>query len=481
MKRNKFSLTHYKLATFSQGELIPVSCMEVLPGDSFQQKTSALIRVSPLVAPMMHPVNVRIHHWYVPLRLIWDDFEDFITGGPDGDDATVAPYLLLGGSHPVEGSTFDYLGCPLNTPALPISALPIRAYQLIWNEWYRDQDLQTAATVQKVSGQDTLTTWALQNAGWEKDYFTTARPWPQKGPEVTIPLGNEAAVVFEEGANVRTIQRSSGAAASAIEVVEAGGAAGTALTAYADLTTATSVSINDLREAMALQRFAEARARYGSRYVEYLRYLGVRSSDARLQRPEYLGGGRETLQISEVLQTGVTTSGSTAGVGNLKGHGIGVAKSNRYRRFFEEHGLVLTLMSVLPKTMYFKGSSRMWNRTTKEDYFQRELQHIGQQEVLNREVYGASLAPNDVWGYQDRYDEYRRQESSIAGEFRSTLNYWHMARDFTSQPTLNGDFVKSNPTNRVYQSTTTDQLLAMVHHSVQARRMLSKRGSSFIK
>lgn len=480
MKRNKFSLSHYKLATFDQGELIPVTWMEVLPGDSFQQKTSALIRMSPLVAPMMHPVNVKIHHWFVPLRLIWDDFEDFITGGPDGMDDTEYPYINFTGSHPTQGSIFDYLGLPIDFDD-QVSALPLRAYQTIWNEWYRDQDLQPAVTVNHGSGIDNTTAWTLQSPAWEKDYFTSSRPWPQKGPDVTIPIGGSADVVFQEGVATRTLQRSSNAAASAIEVTEAGGASGTDITAYADLTTATSVSITALREALALQRFAEARSRYGSRYVEYLRYLGVRSSDSRLQRPEYLGGGRETLQISEVLQTGVTTSGNVAGVGNMKGHGIGVAKSNRYRRFFEEHGIIMTLMSVTPKTMYFKGVHRSWFRQTKEDYFQRELQHIGQQEVLNREVYGASATPDTIWGYQDRYDEYRRMESSIAGEFRSTLNYWHMARDFSSQPTLNADFVKSNPTNRVYQSTSTDQLLCMIHHSVQARRQLSKRGSSYIR
>ncbi len=246
----------------------------------------------------------------------------------------------------------------------------------------------------------------------------------------------------------------------------------------ADLTAASSVSINDLRTAFALQRYEEARARYGSRYTEYLRYLGVRSSDARLQRPEYLGGGKQTIQFSEVLQTGPDTE--DAGVANLKGHGISAVRSNRYRRFFEEHGLVISLLSVKPKTIYAQGSAKMWYRRTKEDYWQRELQAIGQQGILNRELYAASTAPEEVFGYQDRYDEYRRMESGIAGDFRNTLDYWHYARIFATPPALNADFVKAVPTKRVNAVQTEDVLWIMVRHNIQARRMLAASGRSFI-
>jgi hypothetical protein len=246
---------------------------------------------------------------------------------------------------------------------------------------------------------------------------------------------------------------------------------------YADLTNATAASINDLREAFALQRYAEARMRYGARYSEYLRYLGIKSSDARLQRPEYLGGGKQTLQFSEIIQAAGTTDGSATGVGDLKGHGIGALRSNRYRRFFEEHGYVITLMSVMPKTMYMNGLPRTWSRTTKEDFFQKELQHIGQQEVLNKEVYAQHSTPGGTFGYQDRYDEYRRSESTIAGDFRDTLDHWHMARVFTSDPTLNSTFITANPTDRIFQSTSTDSLWIMANHSIQARRMVSKLGT----
>lgn len=205
--------------------------------------------------------------------------------------------------------------------------------------------------------------------------------------------------------------------------------------------------------------------------------MGVRSSDARLQRPEYLGGGKQALQISEVLQT-APESGD--GVGNLAGHGISAVRSNRYRRFFEEHGYVFSFVSVKPRTVYMQGLARTWNRRTKEDFWQRELQHIGQQEILNKEIYAAHAQPDNTFGFQDRYDEYRRTESSVAGEFRSTLKDWHMARDFSSAPALNADFIKSNPTTRVYQSTDTDQLYIMASHSIQARRLVAGAGSSFI-
>lgn len=489
MRRSKFSLSHYRLMTGNMGYLYPLAVTEVLPGDTMQQSTSLLIRCAPMLAPVMHPVRVRIHHWYVPHRLCWDEWEDFITGGPDGHDASVFPTINTDPTNGVvAGSLGDHMGLPLGVPSLSVSALPFRAYALIWNEHYRDQDLQPELVVSDASGVDTTTSTTLQQVAWEKDYFTSARPWEQKGPTVTIPIGTSAPVnaVYPPPAPWRARVPVTGAANPGPISSNATGEvySGTLGLGFdpqgglnADLSGASAITINRLREAFAIQRFEEARARYGSRYTEYLRYLGIRSSDARLQRPEYLGGGKQTIQFSEVLQT---AEGADP-VGDMKGHGIGAMRSNRYRRFFEEHGLVISVMSVQPKTMYMQGLSRQWSRRVKEDFWQRELQHIGQQEVLNKEVYAAHTNKEGVFGYQDRYDEYRRKESSVAGEFRQTiLNHWHLARDFASDPALNASFVACNPTERIFASTETDTLYVMAQHSIQARRMVAKMGTSFI-
>lgn len=492
MKRNKFSLSNYKLMSCDMGELVPVGLTEVLPGDTVQQATSALIRVSPLLAPVMHPVHVRIHHWFVPHRIVWDDFEDFITGGPDGTSTPTHPFVPF--TNPTKGSLADYMGVPPGTYSVDANALPFRAYNMIYNEWYRDQDLQNELAISKASGSDTTTATSLKKVCWEKDYFTTARPWTQKGNEVSLPLGTEAPVKSSDVFKFKS-KTSGGTGAgyydSDTDHAGVNNRSGSWMdndelqfddpsNVFADLSGATAASVNQIREAFALQRYKEARARYGSRYTEYLRYLGIKSSDARLQRPEYLGGGKQTIQFSEVLQSSPTTSGTpNDGVGSLKGHGLSAVRSNRYRRFFEEHGYIVSVLSVKPKTMYAQGLQRTLFRGTKEDYFQRELQHIGQQEVKNKEVYALHSTPDGTFGYQDRYDEYRRSESSVAGDFRdSTLNYWHLGRTFGSDPALNGSFVECDPGKRVFiDQGSDDHLYVMAMHSIQARRMLAKMGS----
>lgn len=482
------------------GSLIPCGLTEVLPGDTMQHSANVLVRFAPLQAPVMHPFHVRMHHFYVPNRLIWDDFEDFITGGPDGNDSSTYPTITFsGGSGAAVGSLADYLGVPTGVDQLEVSALPFRAYAFIFNEFYRDQDLVTDLTIDTTSGSDTTTNTTLQNVAWERDYFTVARPWEQKGTAVSLPLGTTAPVkgighvAGTWDITSGTINESGGATVTAANTDGERWASDNSgrsvylkqLAAdtdhpdvYADLSSATAASITDLREAFGLQRYAEARARYGSRYTEYLRYCGVKSSDARLDRPEYLGGGRQTIQFSEVLQT---AEGTGTAVGELKGHGIGAMRSNRYRRFFEEHGWILSLISIRPKTVYQDGLQRHWNRRTKEDFFQKELQHIGQQEILNKEIKAGHATPEGVFGYGDRYDEYRHAWSGIAGDFKGNLNHWHIANTYSSDPSLNSDFVKCVPNaSQIFSSATDDVVYFMVNHRMQARRMLSKTGYSAV-
>lgn len=480
MKRFKHNLSHYRLATMDMGKLVPINLIETIPGDTFQLSTSALIRVTPMLAPIMHPVTVRIHHWFVPFRLLWDDWEDFITGGPDGEGAATAFPTNGTSLEVVEGSLFDHLGVrPATYEAGLINSMPVRAYNKIYNEWYRDQDL-IAPVNEDQNG--------VLKVAWEKDYFTSARPWAQKGPAVTLPLGSSAPVVTD---GVLTLSagvpnstqamkwKDNGTDVS-IDSTQAAGTTEDANVFYlsgmkTDLTNATAVDVREVRLAFALQRYQEARAQYGSRYTEYLRYLGIKPSDARLQRPEYLGGGKQTIAFSEVLRTGNNPEADPENsIGEMAGHGIAALRSNRFRYFCEEHGYIVSLVSVRPKSMYLDSLPRLWSKRTKEEFYQRELELIGQQEIRNSEIFasGTASADNQTFGYQDRYAEYRRLFSQVAGEFRDVLDHWHLGRIFSSLPTLNQSFIDCDPTKRVFAEQTQNSLWCMFNHSIQARRMV---------
>lgn len=474
LKRSKHNLSHYRLLTCNMGELIPCGCVEVLPGDTFQHQTSALVRVSPLVAPVMHPVQVRIHHFFVPNRILWTSWEDFITGGADGNNSDTVPTVSHTGT-PSNEPLLDYLGVPPVASLTGINALPVRAYNKIYDEYYRDQDLVTELGT---TNQDDMN---IHNIAWEKDYFTEARPWEQKGSAVSVPIGSEAPIntALNTGGEVSVYSDAAAAwqhlnsGVSPLQVSTTAATEGEKL--YADLSSATGVDINDLREAFALQRFKEARAQYGSRYTEYLAYLGVDSEDSRLQRPSYVAGGRQTISFSEVLQTAPEAASSSV-VGELKGHGIAALRSNRYRRFFKEHGWLLTLLSVRPKAMYEDALHRKFIRTDKEDFYQKELELIGQQEVYNKEIYAPNTSTGDtVWGYTNRYREYTEEPSLVHGEFRTTLDHFHMARDHSSQPTLNQSFIECDATKRIHADTSSDSLWVMVNHNLKARRMVRRR------
>jgi hypothetical protein len=471
MKRSKQSWSHNHNTTFDMGELIPLAWYDVFPATTIQLQSAMLVRTNPLLTPLYHPVYANIVHMFCPYRLIWDDWEDFITGGKDGNQTPTHPYIDF--TAPAAGSLADYLGLPSETygHTESLNALPFRAYALFYNEHIMDTELQTALTIDTTSGADTTTSIDLKNVNWAKDYFVGARSAPQLGTQTTVPVGDEAVVNVtpDISAGSATLDNSGADTPGFITSYNA-----TTGKVYADLSTATGVDINDLRLALSIQRFQEARQRYGSRYVEYLRYLGVKGGriDARLQRPEILAHGRQSIAFSEVVST---ADSGTDIVGTLRGHGIAATRTNKVRRFIEEHGIVMTLAYVRPKAMYMNGIHKKWLKTTKEEYFNKELQYVGDQEVENREIYAKHATPQGTFGYVGRYDEYRYHPSFVSGNMaESTYNTWHLGRDITSTPALNSSFITCSPTKRVFANTSDDALIVASNHKTIVRVPMTK-------
>lgn len=521
-KRAKFNLSNFHNCTFKMGTLYPVNLMEVLPGDTIQMNTSIFLRLAPMVAPVMHPTYVFSHTFYWPSRLIKTlldgaidfDFEAFITGGVNGEDVQSIPQIILNANNAPVGSLPDAFGLPVQTlkdsNTFSVNMLPFAAYYHIWNEYYRDQDLQDPISFEQwVANYTRADAWPILQPCWSKDYFTTARPWPQLGPEVTVPVnltsggsplitattnisgngtpqfnvvgGKGLAQTLTKSNNDQNITYNGTTTGAGdfgrLNWVDPKLAAETNITWNGGPDTTGNISINDLREGFAIQRFEEHRSLWGSRYEDLLRYLGVKPQDSRLQLPEYLGGFSSPVQFSEVLQT---SAGATGGVGDLYGHGISAARGRRIRRFIPEHGYVITLVCVRPIPVYSQGIERLWNKKTKYDFWTRELEHIGQQEILNKEVYADGTADDaNTFGFQNRYDEYRRGVSVVTGEFRTNQDFWTLARIFDNRPALNSDFVECNVSDRIFQvgKKNSDQLYAMVKNNVIARRLVSKNGN----
>lgn len=469
------------------GQLVPVGLTEVLPGDKFNHRSRALLRVQPLLKPVMHPVDVRIHHWFVPTRIIWSDWEDFITRA---DSELTIPTITL--TNQARGSLADHLGIPCDgTTDYELNALPFYAYNAIYNHAYRDQNL-----ISEVA-EDSL---ALQYIAWEKDYFTTARAEPQFGDAaIDIPFssGTEAPVrgvgvlapggtpswdqstgqtIHESGSNSATSGNTDGNRWSDNLVIRQDADALTYPDVYADLSAAVGggINVNDMRAAIAQQKFLEHRNRFGGRYEDYLRFNGIRPRDGRLSDPEYLGGGKNTISFSEVL---ATSDAGTLNVGDFTGHGITGVTTRPYRRFFEEHGYVVSLMSVRPRAIYSQLLPRHWLRSTVFDFWHKELEAQGPQEVFVKELYALNANATDVLGYNGRHDEYRHQQSYVSGEFRDggSEEDWHFGRDFSSAPALNSTLINCVPTDRVYADTATPELYTMVTHNLRATRPVSER------
>jgi hypothetical protein len=492
------------------GDLIPVFLEEVVPGDSFKVTSELFIRLAPMLAPVMHRVNVYTHFFFVPNRLVFDKWQDFITGGVDGQSAVVFPrvYISEVGSDMLGiGTLADYLGLPNMdvdfqfSDDFVFSALPFRAYQLIYNEYYRDQTLQPEVDFDK--GSVVLPTdWdklsPLRRRCWEKDYYTSALPWPQRGGDVMLPIGGSAPVILDPPSGVATSSFRSATGSAPTGAIEQGtisgdpfitvdGSPNTRLlydpngSLMADLEEATSTTVNEFRRSIRLQEWLEKNARAGSRYIEQiLSHFGVRSSDARLQRPEYLGGGKSPVVISEVLQTSSTDE--TTPQGNMAGHGVAVGNTHGFKKFFEEHGFIIGILSVLPRTGYFQGIPRKFSKFDKFDYFWPSFAHLGEQPILNKEVNFRTSSPGGVFGYTPRYAEYKFAQNSVHGDFRSDLQFWHMARNLPSNVGLNGQFVQSDPTHRIFAVTDPDvhKLYCHIYHDCKAIRPMPKFGTPTI-
>jgi hypothetical protein len=504
-KRNVFDLSHERKFSFNMGDLIPVFLEEVVPGDKFQVSSELFIRLAPMLAPVMHRVNVYTHFFFVPNRLVFDKWQDFITGGVDGQSDVVFPMLDPGdgSEHMSIGSLSDYLGLPdmdVSSLMIKVNALPFRAYQLIFNEFYRDQTLQSEVEFSRgslVSTDDFYRLVSLRRRCWEKDYFTSALPWPQRGGDVMMPIGGDAPVILDPPTSTSSaLFRSATGAVPIGSLVQAGGnpsfvtvdGSANARVLYdpqgslmANLSDATSTTVNEFRRAVRLQEWLEKNARAGSRYIEQiLSHFGVRSSDARLQRPEYLGGGKSPVVVSEVLQTSSTDAVTPQG--NMSGHGVAVGKTHGFRKFFEEHGFVIGIMSVLPRTSYFQGIPKVFSKFDKFDYFWPSFAHLGEQPILNKELSVRTTVPDAVFGYAPRYSEYKFGRNSVHGDFRSSLLFWHMGRNLPALPSLNASFVQSDPTHRIFAVTDplVHKLYAHVYHNFKAIRPMPKFGTPTI-
>lgn len=474
-RRSAFDLSHEKKLSFNMGELIPSLLQEVVPGDHFKGKTETMVRMAPLIAPIMHRVNVFVHYFFVPNRIVWNEWEDFITGGKDGTTAPVMPTIDFTASQ-VAGKLPDYLGLPQssNNP-INVNALPFWAYRKIFEDYYMDLNLQDPPTYNT----DGAANSAILNRAWEKDYFTSALPWPQRGPDVDMPVDGSFSPQYWDTSKVVRTDGTKGVGGNLgaddnigidADLTMGGTGLDSRIENLQDPQTVDGlgVTIRQLRESSALQRWLEKQARGGSRYIEtILSHFGVKSSDQRLQRAEYLGGGKSPIVISEVLNTSNTAE---APQGAMAGHGISTGVTNEFNYKVEEHGYIMGIMSILPRTAYQDGIPRTFSRRDKTDYYWPEFANLGEQEVLNKEIYANNALPDGTFGYQQRYAEYKYAMDTVHGDFRSTLDFWHMGRQFATSPALNGPFIKANPTDRIFAVSTGDKIWAQIYNEIKAKR-----------
>ena len=510
--RSSFDRSHGLKTTFDSGFLVPIFIDEALPGDTFNLRMTAFARLATPIKPFMDNLFFETFFFAVPNRLVWDNWQRFNGEQTNPGDSTdfVIPKRQITAGNNNTGTLQDYFGLPVvgHSGNITVSDLPFRSYNLIWNEWFRDQNLQSSAAVEKGDAPGTLNDYVIRRRNKRHDYFTSCLPWPQKGASVDIPLGQYASVLSntargEAGdTGIPTFSNAGGGLTSPIQwetgagnnasfgsnnpsttnAVWAGGEFGSGL--VADLSGASAATINQLRQAFQVQKMFERDARSGTRYTEIVRsHFGVVSPDSRLQRPEYLGGGRSYVNINAVEQT--TPSNVVQGAtpqGNLAAYGTVSARNHGFVKSFTEHCIIIGLANVRADLTYQQGTNRMWSRSTRFDFYWPALSHIGEQAVDVKEIYDRGTAAGDaVFGYQERYAEYRYKPSLITGVFRSdadnSLDVWHLSQKFTAQPALNEAFIEDKPPiDRVIAVQNEPQFLLDAYFNLRCARPMPVYG-----
>jgi len=486
IQRSTFDRSHGVKTTFDAGQLIPILVDEILPGDTHNLKDHLFGRLATPIVPFMDNLYLDTHYFFVPTRLVWENWEKFNGAQDNPDDSTdfVVPTMT---STAVTGydelSIFDHFGIPPKVPGLEHISLPLRAYNLIYNEWYRDQNLQDSVTVNKGDSADTPSTYTILRRGKRKDYFTSALPRPQKGPAVNLPLGTSAPIKMNsvDSANeyptvldITDTPRSFNSASAEL-FMKTGAPSAVNSPLFADLEEATAATINSLRLAFQVQKMYERDARGGTRYVEILKaHFNVTSPDFRLQRPEYLGGNTKKIASTVVPQTSSTDA--TTPQGNLSAYAMVSDSGSGFTHSFTEHGYLIGIVSLRADLNYQQGLNRLWSRSTRFDFYWPALSHLGEQAILNKEIYAQGTSDDElVFGYQERHAEYRYKPNEIHGAFRSTyttpLDMWHLAQDFASLPLLNETFIVENPpVDRVIAVTSEPHIILDVFFQYNSTR-----------